>query len=73
MFEVHFWTDVRTMTQARIIESNVRLAIDRFLTDNQIVVAFPQRDIHLDIARPLEVRMLPAAEDEAMRLYRNAS
>jgi small-conductance mechanosensitive channel len=73
MFEVYFWTDVRTMTQARIIESNVRLAIDRFLTDNQIVVAFPQRDIHLDTARPLEVRMLPAVEDEAMRLYRNAS
>ncbi len=73
MFEVHFWTDVRSMTQARVLESNVRLAIDRFLTENRIVVAFPQRDIHLDTARPLEVRMLPAAEDEAMRLYRNAS
>lgn len=73
MFDVHFWTDVRSMTQARIIESNVRLAIDRFLAENRIVIAFPQRDIHLDTARPLEVRMLPVAEDDALRVYRNAS
>lgn len=73
MFDVHFWTDVRSMTQARIIESNVRLAIDRFLAEHRIVIAFPQRDIHLDTARPLEVRMLPVAEDDAVRVYRNAS
>jgi small-conductance mechanosensitive channel len=73
MFDVHFWTDVRSMTQARIVESNVRLAIDRFLAESQIAIAFPQRDIHLDTARPLEVRMLPIAEDDSMRVYRNAS
>ena len=47
------------------VASNLRLDINRRLNEEGIVVAFPQRDVHLDTARPLEVRMLTPEQHEA--------
>jgi small-conductance mechanosensitive channel len=63
-FEVHFWIRMRTQMQGQRIESDVRHAIDDLLREADITIAFPQRDVHLDAARPIEVR-LQAAEVEA--------
>jgi potassium efflux system protein len=52
--------DYRLQTQ-----SELNQAIDRKFRDAGIVIAFPQRDLHLDTATPLEVRLsepLPAAD-----------
>jgi potassium efflux system protein len=38
--------------------SELRLDINRRLNEAGIVVAFPQRDIHLDTSEPLEIRMM---------------
>ena len=46
------------------VASNLRLDINRRLNDEGIVVAFPQRDVHLDTTRPLEVRMITPEQDE---------
>jgi len=59
-FEVHFWIKMRKMMDRRKIESDIRHRIDSLFDEAGIVIAFPQRDVHLDSVRPLEVRVLPA-------------
>jgi len=57
LFEVRFWIMVRDIGDKLRIESEVRFAIDdRFRADG-IVIAFPQRDLHIDASRPLSVRI----------------
>jgi len=41
--------------------TDLRRAINRKFQDAGIVIAFPQRDLHLDTASPLEVRLLQGA------------
>ena len=38
--------------------STVRFRIDELFRENGIVIAFPQRDVHLDSLQPLQVRLL---------------
>ena len=39
--------------------SEVRLAINEYFNEKSIVVAFPQRDVHLDASEPVPVRVVP--------------
>ena len=57
-FQVHFWVNARTISQMRKIETEVRLTIDRLFRQNNVVIAFPQRDLHLNTPEPLEFRMV---------------
>ena len=41
-----------------VVDSELRLQINRRLNEAGIVVAFPQRDIHIDTTKPLEIRMM---------------
>ncbi len=70
MFEVHFWLYVRTMMQARRIESEVRHTIDRLMREASITIAFPQRDVHLDTIKPIEVNIRSLAEDDRFSVRR---
>jgi hypothetical protein len=36
--------------------------------DKKVVISFPQRDVHLDLARPVQVEMVPAATGESPAL-----
>ncbi len=44
----------------RIIESNIRFRIDDLFRKAGIVIAFPQRDVHLDTTTPLQFKILDA-------------
>jgi small-conductance mechanosensitive channel len=44
--------------------SAVRFRIDELFRKNGIVIAFPQRDVHLDNLKPLEVRLTSGDSDE---------
>ena len=57
-FEVHFWITMRKIMDRRMIESDVRYRIDNLFNDAGIVIAFPQRDVHLDTRQPLDVRVM---------------
>ena len=59
-FELHFWVEVRTVADRRRIESDLRYRIDHLFREAGLVIAYPQRDIHVDTARPISVCMLPA-------------
>ncbi len=58
LFELHFWISIKTQMQRKIIESAVRFGIDALCHAHGIVIAFPQRDVHLDTLKPLDIRLL---------------
>lgn len=57
-FEVHFWSNIVRPMDRRRVMSELRFEIDRVFTEAGIVIAFPQRDVHLDTVKPLEVKVL---------------
>ncbi|MFT2090050.1 mechanosensitive ion channel family protein [Paraglaciecola sp. 2405UD69-4] len=48
VFETYFWINATVDRDLRVIRSNVRFAIDELFAEHGIVIAFPQRDIHVD-------------------------
>jgi small-conductance mechanosensitive channel len=71
IFEIYFWTDVSSMLDLKLVCSAVRFRIDELFRGEGIVIAFPQRDTHLDTIRPLEVRVQnvpPGSESPERRL-----
>lgn len=48
VFDVFFWTMLRPGGDLRKLRSDVRFRIDELFNENSIVIAFPQRDVHLD-------------------------
>jgi potassium-dependent mechanosensitive channel len=61
MFEVRFWADVIRSNSAQI-SSDLRQMIAISLAEHGIVIAFPQRDVHLDASRPLPVQVVPGPD-----------
>ena len=43
-----------------VTSSELQIAINRKFNDAGIVIAFPQRDVHLDTSKPLDIRLQPA-------------
>lgn len=58
IFDAFFWCDVGGEKALREIRSAIRFRISEFFADNGIVIAFPQRDVHLDATKPLQIRMI---------------
>ncbi|MCA1798074.1 MAG: mechanosensitive ion channel [Xanthomonadaceae bacterium] len=57
--DLYFWLELSELVNMRIIRSAIRFRIDELFREAGISIAFPQRDVHLDTAKPLEIRMLP--------------
>lgn len=47
-FEVFFWINSKVEGGIRAVGSNIRFEIDDAFKEHNIVIAYPQRDIHLD-------------------------
>jgi small-conductance mechanosensitive channel len=58
IFETYFWVNARAPMEVRRVQSAVRFRIDDLFREHQLVISFPQRDVHLDSVKPLEVRLL---------------
>jgi len=58
LFYLYFWVNMDNMTERLIIESNIRFRIDDLFRESGIVIAFPQRDVHLDASKPLELKIV---------------
>jgi small-conductance mechanosensitive channel len=64
VFDAYFWSEVGGERELRQIRSTIRFRIDELFNEHNIVIAFPQRDIHMNTVSPLEVRLLgPDAPD----------
>ncbi|MFY8350813.1 mechanosensitive ion channel family protein [Pseudoalteromonas sp. SSM20] len=48
LFEVYFWINSQVEGGLRLVSSNIRFALDEAFKQQDIVIAFPQRDVHLD-------------------------
>jgi len=58
IFDLYFWVSMSRIMDRRIIESDIRFRIDELYREAGIVIAFPQRDVHLDTQKPLEFRII---------------
>lgn len=58
IFELFFSIHLRMQTGKRQVESQVRFKIEQIFRENNIEFSYPQRDIHLDIKKPLEVSLV---------------
>jgi len=58
IFNLYFWISMTRIMDRRIIESDIRFHIDELFREAGIVIAFPQRDVHLDTQKPLEFRLV---------------
>lgn len=65
IFDVYFWCEVSGERELRLIRSELRFRICDLFAEHGIVVAFPQRDVHLDSAEPLQIRVVRAATDQS--------
>ncbi|RMG60424.1 MAG: mechanosensitive ion channel protein [Deltaproteobacteria bacterium] len=57
IFSLYFWIRLENLMNKMVIESRIRFAIDETFAREGIVIAFPQRDVHLDSVRPIEVEI----------------
>jgi len=48
VFEVTYWIHSNVEGGLRITRSNIRFRLDELFEDHNIIIAFPQRDVHLD-------------------------
>ncbi|MDX2463203.1 MAG: mechanosensitive ion channel [Porticoccus sp.] len=48
IFDLHIWVNASAERSLRKIRSDLRYKIDDLFHENNIVIAFPQRDIHID-------------------------
>ncbi|RMH54826.1 MAG: mechanosensitive ion channel protein [Candidatus Hydrogenedentota bacterium] len=56
-FELLFWMEPRSVVEKQEMESRIRFSIDELFRECGITIAFPQRDVHLDTAGPIAVRL----------------
>jgi potassium efflux system protein len=61
LFGLYVWVVINPDISWRTIASDLRYMISKTFDEQGIVIAFPQRDIHLDTSRPLEVRVIADA------------
>jgi small-conductance mechanosensitive channel len=58
IFDAYFWSDVGGERELRLIRSDIRFRISELFEEHGIVIAFPQRDVHLDSGDPLQIRIV---------------
>jgi small-conductance mechanosensitive channel len=58
IFDAYFWCDVGGEKLLREVRSEIRFRITDLFAQHGITIAFPQRDVHLDSLKPVEVRLV---------------
>lgn len=57
IFDLYFWCESTGERELRLIRSDIRFRIEELFAENNIVIAFPQRDIHLYAKTPIGVKI----------------
>ena len=60
VFALYFWVDV-VRSSGMQIQSDLRYMLEKRFAEAGITVAFPQRNIHLDSERPLQIEVVAGA------------
>jgi small-conductance mechanosensitive channel len=67
IFDIYFWCEAQAERELRVIRSDVRFRIDELCREKDIVIAFPQRDVHLYAKTPIELKTIGGNEMEPVR------
>lgn len=62
-----FWTDFDRAIRPRITASEIRFKINALFEAAGIVIAFPQRDVHLNSTSPIDVRVVGETGNQKSR------
>jgi len=57
-FTGYFFMDARSPAERKRVESAIRFRVDELCREHDVCIAFPQRDIHLDTLKPLEIQVV---------------
>jgi small-conductance mechanosensitive channel len=70
IFTVYFWIEVTSDVDYRIVKSDIRHMLDKRFRDAGITIAYPQRDVHIDSSRPIEIQF---SEGQSQRIMERDS
>jgi small-conductance mechanosensitive channel len=62
-FALYVWLELTPKVSATDVLSDLRFMIEKRLRDAGILMAYPQRDVHLDSSRPLRVEVVRGGEE----------
>jgi len=57
VFKLYFWTAFDVKTNPELVESDIRIMIEKRFSETGISMPFPQRDLHLAGDKPLEIQI----------------
>ncbi len=60
LFRGYFWHQARQGLDPLRVQSAIRFRIDALFAEADLVIAYPQRDVHLDTLSPLRIELLEA-------------
>jgi small-conductance mechanosensitive channel len=61
IFDLYFWIRMRKqkgLLERSRTESKIRFIVDELFQKNNVVIAIPQRDVHLNTSHPLDVKIV---------------
>ncbi|HEY5665164.1 MAG TPA: mechanosensitive ion channel domain-containing protein [Gammaproteobacteria bacterium] len=58
IFDAYFWCEVGGERELRRVRSDIRFRIWELFDENNIVIAFPQRDVHIDSPQAIKVQVV---------------
>jgi potassium-dependent mechanosensitive channel len=61
-FTVYFWLELISVRDNRAIASEIRHRISAALAGAGVVIAFPQRDVHIEAQKPIAVQIVPPGQ-----------
>lgn len=63
IFSINVWLRLNPSTNSSVTMSDLRYMIERNLREAGIEISFPQRDVHLDVKGPVDVRLDHGSRD----------
>lgn len=58
-FTAYFWIELDPAVNSLVVFSDIRHRVGEGLAEAGIAIPFPQRDVHLDTGKPIEVKVFP--------------
>ena len=62
VFDAFFWVSMQSGREMRIIRSDVRFKIEQIFREHDVVVSFPQHDVHLNLMHPEQWQPSPGKQ-----------
>jgi small-conductance mechanosensitive channel len=57
IFTLYYWVSFSPGVNPALVGSDLRFMIEKSLADERIPISYPQRDIHVDATRPIEIHV----------------